>query len=156
MAKTPTLFTIGYEGVTADALVATLKAAGVEVLIDVRAVPLSRKAGLSKNKLAAKLAEKEIKYIGLKNLGTPSEGRDAARKGKTAEMRRIFEAHLETQAAKDEMEDAIKIASANPSCLLCFEHEPKCCHRLIVAERMAERTGQEIEHLNPEMGHFLL
>ncbi|MDB5491623.1 MAG: hypothetical protein JWO78_1472 [Micavibrio sp.] len=147
--KVRTLYTIGYEGVTAEALCRSLKDAGVKLLIDVRAVPLSRKPGLSKNKLATKLAENGIQYLGLKGLGTPAEGREAARKGRTAEMRRIFYTYLETEDAQRDMHVAIKAARQQISCLLCFEHAPQSCHRLMVAEKMSEQENFGIVHLNP-------
>jgi uncharacterized protein (DUF488 family) len=49
-----TLYTIGYEGTDIDRFVATLKAVGVQLLADVRALPLSRKRGFSKNGAASK------------------------------------------------------------------------------------------------------
>jgi len=147
--KNSSLFTIGYEGVTPDVLVATLKKAGVTLLIDVRAVPLSRKPGLSKNKLASRLAENGIGYLGLKGLGTPAEGRAAARKGRVREMRAIFTEHLESEDAEKDMVTALQAAEQQPSCLLCFEHSAETCHRLIVAERMAENRGFNVVHLNP-------
>ena len=147
--KNPIIYTIGYEGVTADVLADTLCKAGIEVLVDVRAVPLSRKPGLSKNKLAAKLAEKNIYYRGLKGLGTPAEGRTAARKGRVAEMRMIFSSHLETKEAQADLGELLLLAKSKKACLLCFEHSPDMCHRLLVAERMAELEGFKVEHLNP-------
>lgn len=149
MAKQAKIFTIGYEGVTVDALAKTLVDAGVKVLLDVRAVPLSRKPGFSKNKLAAKLAENDIRYVGLKGLGTPAEGRAAARKGNTGEMRRIFAEQMASEAGQRDLTDAIKIAGSEAACLLCFEHSPDCCHRLPVAEAMVAASGQKIEHLDP-------
>ncbi len=149
MKKKSLIYTVGYEGITAETLVTHLKKSGVEVLIDVRAVPLSRKPGLSKNRLAAHLAAAGIEYIGLKGLGTPPEGRAAARKGRTEEMRRIFAEHLKTDHAIADMADAIDIASGRRSCLLCFEHRPGTCHRAIVADIMAQKTGMAIEHLDP-------
>jgi uncharacterized protein (DUF488 family) len=74
------IFTIGYEGATQAEVVAALVAAGVKRLVDVRAVPLSRRPGFSKNILAAGLREAGIDYVGLKALGTPAQGREAARK----------------------------------------------------------------------------
>ncbi|NWM00773.1 DUF488 domain-containing protein, partial [Klebsiella pneumoniae] len=65
------VFTIGYEATTMDAFIAALRAAGVERVIDVRAVPLSRRPGFSKNILAASLKAAGIDYVLLKNLGTP-------------------------------------------------------------------------------------
>ena len=74
------IFTIGYEGVTQADFIAALSGAGVKLLADVRAVPLSRRPGFSKNVLAAGLREAGIDYVGFKALGTPPEGREAARK----------------------------------------------------------------------------
>ena len=146
----PSLFTIGYEGVTIEPFIATLKTAKVETLIDIRAVPLSRRPGFSKNKLAGHLNAAGIKYLLLKGLGTPAEGRAAARKGNIAELHRIYTAHLDTLEAQADYATALAVAKSTPSCLLCFEHDPKGCHRLIVAERMIEETGQEIVHLDPQ------
>lgn len=147
--KANAIYTIGYEGATADNLAHTLTAAGVTLLIDVRAVPLSRKPGFSKNKLAAKLKESGIAYLGLRGLGTPAAGRAAARKGRISEMRAIFTQHLETDDAQIDLTKALKAAEEQRACLLCFEHHPQSCHRLVVAERMAEQAGFEIIHLNP-------
>lgn len=149
------IFTIGYEGSTVDALVKALSANGIKTLIDVRAVPLSRKPGLSKTKLAARLNEEGVSYAGLKGLGTPAEGRAAARKGKKSELVRIFSEHLQTENAQVDLREAIRIAEVTPSCLLCFEHSPDCCHRLLVAEAMSERTGQPIIHLDVEIGEVI-
>ena len=93
------IFTIGYEGSTQDEFIAALQQAGVERIIDVRAVPLSRKPGFSKNVLAAGLSEAGIDYVHLKALGTPPAGREAARKGDEAGLERIYAALDEEVAA---------------------------------------------------------
>jgi len=123
------IFTIGYEGATQPELVAALQRAGVERVIDVRAVPMSRKPGFSKNVLAAGLKEAGIDYVHLKALGTPAEGREAARKGRFAEMERIYAAQLETPEAAAQSAQMIGLAEEKPSALLCFERDPAHCHR---------------------------
>ena len=123
------IFTIGYEGATQPELIAALQAAGVERVIDVRAVPLSRKPGFSKNVLAAGLKEAGIDYVHLKALGTPAEGREAARKGKWDMMARIYAAQLETPEATAEAVRMIALTVEKPSALLCFERDPAHCHR---------------------------
>ena len=128
------IFTIGYEGATQAELIAALGAAGVERVIDVRAVPLSRKPGFSKNVLAAGLAEAGIDYVHLKALGTPPAGREAARKGRMEEMHRIFAAQLETPEAGVAAAQMIALAEEKPSALLCFERDPACCHRTPLRE----------------------
>jgi uncharacterized protein (DUF488 family) len=150
--KQKTLFTIGYEDTTVDGMIAALQKAGVAALIDVRAVPQSRKPGFSKNRLIERLSTTGIEYVGLKGLGTPAKGRDAARKGRIAEMRSIFRRHMETDAAQEDLKQAIDVAKTKPACLLCFEHAPGMCHRMIVAEMMAEETGMKIAHLDPVNG----
>ena len=123
------IFTIGYEGATQAELVAALAAAGVERVIDVRAVPMSRKPGFSKNVLAAGLREAGIDYVHLRALGTPPDGREAARKGRLDEMERIYAAQLETPEAAAESARMIALAGETPSALLCFERDPAHCHR---------------------------
>jgi len=123
------IFTIGYEGATQDEFVAALQKAGVERVIDVRAVPLSRKPGFSKNTLAAGLRDAGIDYIHLKALGTPAEGREAARKGCFAEMERIYAAQLDTPEAGVQAAQMVALAEEKRSALLCFERDPAHCHR---------------------------
>jgi uncharacterized protein (DUF488 family) len=134
------LATIGYEGATIDRVIEALLAAGVAHLIDVRALPLSRKPGFSRRQLAAALDERGIRYTNLRALGTPKPGRDAARRGDTATMRRIFAAQLATPEAQAELGLAGEIARAAPACLLCFERDAMRCHRLLVAEAMQPGT----------------
>jgi uncharacterized protein (DUF488 family) len=143
----PDIFTIGYEGLLQPQLLDLLAANKIHTVLDVRAIPLSRKAGFSKNVLAASLATKNIAYINDKRLGTPKPGRDAARKGHTPEMVRIFETHMQTHPAQDALSDAITLSTTHPTCLLCFEREPHTCHRSILAALIRERTGQPIRHL---------
>jgi uncharacterized protein (DUF488 family) len=123
------IFTIGYEGATQAELIAALQQAGVGRVIDVRAVPLSRKPGFSKNVLAAGLKEAGIDYVNLKALGTPPAGREAARKGRVEEMHRIYAAQLDTLEAGAEAARMIALAEEMPSALLCFERNPTGCHR---------------------------
>src|ERR1041384_4868596 len=98
-----TLFTIGYEESKPDALVAELKRAKVKLLVDTRAVAASRKPGFSKRQLAATLDENGIAYLHLQKLGTPDEGRQAARAGKLDTLWRIYAKHLKTKGAIEEM-----------------------------------------------------
>jgi len=128
------IFTIGYEAATQAEVIAALQAAGVARVIDVRAVPMSRKPGFSKNILAAGLREAGIDYVHLRALGTPPAGRDAARKGKWDVMNRIYAEQLETPEAGAEAGRMIALAEEKPSALLCFERDPAQCHRTPLCE----------------------
>ena len=131
------LFTIGYEGVTQSDFIATLKTAGVERVIDVRAVPLSRKPGFSKNILANGLHEVGIDYVHLKALGTPPEGREAARKGNHAKLEAVYAGQLELPEAMMQAAQMLDLAQEKPSALLCFERDPGACHRTLLIAAVA-------------------
>jgi uncharacterized protein (DUF488 family) len=146
----PTLFTIGYEGAALDQCIATLKAAGVELVVDVREAPWSRKPGFSKGALAAALAEAGLGYLHIRALGTPKPGRVAARSGDVAGMERIFHAHMAGAEAQAGLAQALATAHERPSCLLCYERDPRHCHRSIVADAMAAQAPLEIVNLVPD------
>lgn len=131
------IFTIGYEGATMDEFLAALKAAGVERLIDVRALPLSRRPGFSKSPLRAALEEAGIEYVHLKALGTPAEGRSAARAGRHADLERIYAGQLELPEVIVQGERMVDLAAEKPSALLCFERDPAHCHRTLLLKAVA-------------------
>lgn len=141
------LTTIGYEKETQGAVIDRLKAAGVEVLIDVRAVAASRRAGFSKTLLAASLNEAGIGYVHLRQLGTPKPGRDAARKGRISEMHEIFKAHMTEPGAQLDLAKATEIARDRKTALLCYEADAGGCHHTILANWICEELGCEIENL---------
>lgn len=141
------LATIGYEMNTQAQLIEKLKDAAVEVVVDVRAVAASRRAGFSKTLLSSSLNEAGIGYVHLRALGTPKPGRIAARAGKVAEMHEIFEAHLAEPAAQVELAKAAEMAKGKKIALLCLEADHDACHRSIVADRICEAIGCEIEKL---------
>lgn len=146
-----TLATIGYQGATPDSFRHALSRAGTELLVDIRAVASSRRPGFSKSRLSASVEEGGIDYLHLRSLGTPADGRAAARAGKHAEMRTIFLAHMKTDEAQSALEDLASIVrSGRRVCLLCFEADPLHCHRNIVASLLAEMMPLEITHLAPD------
>ena len=142
-----TLFTIGYEGKTLDEFLGELEKARVELLIDVRAVAASRRPGFSKTALSGALAERGIDYLHLRPLGTPAAGRQAARAGRTAEMRAIYADQLETPEAELAMIRVLAEAGERRAALLCFEREAPGCHRSMLAERMIDREPFEVVDL---------
>ena len=105
MAKAKKLFTIGYEQTPAKSVLDELEHAGVKLLVDVRAVASSRRPGFSKNQLAAGLDERGISYLHLRGLGTPKDGREAARSGKFDVLQKIYAKHLKTPQAKEELDE---------------------------------------------------
>ncbi|MDR6850177.1 uncharacterized protein (DUF488 family) [Sphingomonas sp. BE270] len=139
------VFTIGYEATTMADFLAALTGAGVERVIDVRALPLSRRPGFSKTSLAASLAEAGIDYVHLKALGTPKRGRDAAKKGDVATLEAVYADQLELPEAQAQAAQMLALAAEKPSALLCFERDPRHCHRTLLLE--AEAEGAEVVDL---------
>ena len=149
MAKAKKLFTIGYEQTPAKAVLDELEQAGVKLLVDVRAVAASRRPGFSKNQLAAGLDQRGISYLHLRGLGTPKDGRDAARGGKFEALHKIYARHLKTAQAKEEL-DVVK--KSGPVCILCYERDHTHCHRQWIAEVIEKRDGVKVDNLVTELG----
>ncbi len=141
------LFTIGYEGAAQPEVIGRLKAAGVETLVDVRAVAASRRAGFSKTILGQSLKAEGIDYVHLRALGTPKAGRAAARKGRVAEMRAIFADHLAEPQARLELARLKALAAERRVALLCFEADHAGCHRAVLAEQLAAEDGFAVVNL---------
>ena len=132
----PTIWTIGYERATVAGVIAALKDAGVEVLADVRALPLSRRPGFSKTSLAAALTEEGIAYRHFRPLGTPADGRAAARAGRHAELARIYASQLELPEAMAAGAQLADLVREKRVALLCYERDAHVCHRTLLREAM--------------------
>ncbi|HEY8067525.1 MAG TPA: DUF488 domain-containing protein [Burkholderiales bacterium] len=148
MARAKKLFTIGYEQTPSKAVLDELEQSGVKLLVDVRAVVSSRRPGFSKNQLAAGLDERGISYLHLRGLGTPKEGRLAARSGKYDALHRIYAKHLKTPQARQDLDELSALVNkAGPVCLLCYERDHRHCHRQWIAEIIEHREGVRVENL---------
>jgi uncharacterized protein (DUF488 family) len=142
--------TIGYQAATMQSFLRALADAKVELLVDVRAVASSRRPGFSKTALAANLQAAGIDYLHLRSLGTPAEGRAAARAGKHEVMREIFLEHMETPAARADLAALAGLVESRRVCILCFEADPAHCHRSIVADELDRLLPLRVNHLMPE------
>jgi uncharacterized protein (DUF488 family) len=139
------LFTIGYEGATVGEFLAALQSAGVERVIDVRAIPNSRRPGFSKTPLRNALAEAGVDYVHLRALGTPADGRAAARAGRHDDLERIYAGQLELPEAIAEGAQMVGLAEEKPTALLCYERDPAACHRSLLLS--AVTPDAEVVHL---------
>ena len=144
------IWTIGYENVGQADFVAALKDAKIKTLVDVREIANSRRAGFSKKSLAAALDEAGIAYIHMKPLGTPKAGREAARKGDSKTMRRIFEAKMVEPESQMALAETAELAGKGATCIMCLEHDWRECHRTIVAEHLTREFGLKPVNLSPE------
>lgn len=134
----PVLSTIGYEGSSLDDFIATLREAGIHTLIDVRELPISRRPGFAKTALAAALHASGIVYAHLKGLGDPKEGREAARAKNFDKFLRIYTRHLMGKPAQADLQEAARLSAEGGTCLMCYERDQTTCHRLLVAQAIAD------------------
>ena len=148
----PPLFTIGYEQAKPAAVLGELTRAKVKLVVDTRAVAASRRPGFSKRQLAASLDETGIAYLHLQKLGTPAEGRAAARAGDTDKLWKIFDKHIkgaEPQAELATLVDLVK--SGKRLALLCYCRDPKTCHRSRIVANVLKRVDVTVDDLIPPL-----
>ena len=142
----PTLFTLGYEGLTIEAFIARLQAAQVKTTVDVRELPLSRKKGFSKSAFCAALSAQGIAYLHAPALGCPKPIRNQYKAdGNWQTYSSEFLKYIQTQDAS--LRELVKIAHASPVCLVCFEADYSTCHRTYVARAARRLGGPTVMHL---------
>ena len=147
-----TLFTIGYEQAKPATVLRELKHAKIDILVDTRAVAASRRPGFSKKQLAAALDDEGIAYIHLQKLGTPAEGRAAARAGETNRLWKIYDKHIKTREAQEALDELLAlIKSKKRIALLCYCRDPKTCHRTRIVARVKKRVRVKVENLIPPL-----
>jgi uncharacterized protein (DUF488 family) len=141
------LFTIGYEGRTQDELLHLLETAGVNTVVDLRLTPISRKPGLSKNRLADGLRRAHIDYVHLPALGNPRDNREGFRKGEPKSRAR-FSSQMSAPQARNAIEELCLRTASQRVALLCFERDAGCCHRGMVGDELVRHAPDLIiEHL---------
>ncbi|MFY9684434.1 MAG: DUF488 domain-containing protein [Pseudolabrys sp.] len=151
-SATAPLFTVGYEQAKPISVLNELKRAKIEVLVDTRAVAASRRPGFSKRQLAAALDEEGISYVHLQKLGTPAEGRAAARSGDTDALWRIYDKHIRSADAQSELRELIAlIKSGKRIALLCYCRDPKTCHRSRIVANVKKRMAVKVTDLIPPL-----
>ena len=151
MTATP-LFTIGYEQAKPAAVLGELKRAKVKLLVDTRAVAASRRPGFSKRQLAAALDQQGIGYLHLQKLGTPAQGRQAARSGDLDTLWQVYDKHIKSADAQEALDELIAlIKSGQRVCLLCYCRDPKSCHRSRIVAAVKKRARVKVHDLIPPL-----
>jgi uncharacterized protein (DUF488 family) len=138
----PTLWTIGYERLLPPQLLAQLRAAGLQRVIDVRHRPQSRRPGMSKTRLGDMLGAAGIAYEHRKALGTPPDLRHDFHAGRIERARAGYRAHVEATAPDELAALARELARGPRTALLCLEADAGGCHRRVLCEALAERVPQ--------------
>jgi len=149
-ARLSGLATIGYEGASLPAFLATLKAAGTTLLLDIRELPISRRKGFSKTPLSQALAAAGIHYQHERALGAPRPVRYRLREDK--DLKRYFADFREYLATQEALLDQLARTLTGRVALLCFERNPAECHRSVVVAALAKRLKMDFLHLSVSPG----
>lgn len=143
-----TIHTIGYEGADLQDFLRTLSAAEVDVLVDVRAVAVSRRKGFSKTALSIALDQARLGYVHFRPLGDPKPGREAARAGQFRLFEQIYDAHLAMPEAQASLAELTDLARKHTVALMCYEADALHCHRTVIARHLAKSLKQRIVNLD--------
>jgi ParB family chromosome partitioning protein len=133
-------FTIGYSERTLDQFLEILHLARVELVADVRRVPISRfRPEFSKNNLDKILTEQGVKYSHWPELGIPSEIRNTLQ---TSDLFAWYESNvqLELELAQHDPEMSTKRVA-----FMCVEVDPQSCHRHCIAAYLEKRGYQLLD-----------
>ncbi len=145
--KVTEIHTVGYEKTALADYIARLLSAGVEVLVDVRDRPVSRKKGFSKGALSKAVEDAGMRYLHVQELGDPKPGREAARAGNHELFVEIFSNHMHTFEAQAALSKLAGQVTGKSVCLTCFELDHAGCHRTIVAQHLVDLTGGVVKHI---------
>lgn len=141
-----TVFTIGYEGLDIDTFISILADHGIDTVVDIRELPLSRKPGFSKKALASVLNLSGMDYVHIIELGCPKPVRDRYREdGSWKRYTNGFLKHLKTQQVA--IAELSELVSSSNCALLCYEADFNFCHRSMVAKAVHDYCGADIEHI---------
>lgn len=144
---TKQIYTVGYEGINFPDFVDRLKSADVDVLVDVRQMPVSRKKGFSKRRLAEWLAEEGIGYEHFVSLGCPKSIRDRYRLDKNWSCYELdYVSWLQAERASEVLRLS-EFASLQNCALMCFEADYNRCHRSLISRELAQVHGFSEVHI---------
>jgi uncharacterized protein (DUF488 family) len=140
------IYTIGYEGLDMTGFLELLRLGNVETVVDIRELPLSRKAGFSKNGLRGTLDRHGFEYMHVPELGCPKPIRDQYRAD--ANWHRYEQGFLRYLAQQEDAVNVLSAMATTTTCaLLCFEADHNYCHRSMVADAMHSVSGMQVQHL---------
>lgn len=132
------LYTVGYEGKSIETFIQELKEKKINVLVDVRLTPLSRKPGFAKRRLEEELSKHNIDYLHIPQLGNPKDNRENFRATKSGSAANKFR-RLIRKSSVSFLDELAHLTKRKKIALMCFEQDAMCCHRTVVAELVVEK-----------------
>jgi len=145
---TPLVWTIGHSTRTLDEFTAMLNSFSIQVLVDVRNFPGSRKfPHFNKEALDSSLPAHNIKYVHIKSLGGRRKANPASvNTGWRSPAFRAYADYMETAEFKDGIDELIRIANNHRTAYMCSEAVWWRCHRSLVSDYLKVR-GWKVMHI---------
>jgi uncharacterized protein (DUF488 family) len=142
------IWTVGHSNQPVALLLATLSAAGIELLVDVRRYPASRRnPQFNRDALVATLRAEGIEYLHAADLGGRREPMpDSANAGLRDAGFRGYADYMQSEAFGHALEALLQSAQSRRTAIMCAEAVPWRCHRSLIADALVAR-GVEVEHL---------
>jgi uncharacterized protein (DUF488 family) len=146
-----TVYTIGHSTRGIEELVELLRENAVQLLVDVRRFPVSRRyPHFTGADLAASLAEAGIAYHHERDLGGHREPRPGSpNTALRAAAFRGYADHMATPAFREALARLQERAAAQPTAFMCAEADPRHCHRQLLADAMVARGARGLHILGP-------
>lgn len=131
-------FLTGYEKENVDEFIQKITLVGTTVVVDVREYPFSRKRGFSKNAFRSRLEDFGIKYIHVRELGSPKSMRHALNEGSISYMEFFRKYRIYVKGRHLDLRRLVDLADEETICIMCFERECDLCHRAIIADEISK------------------
>ena len=148
MASLATIYTVGHSTRPLEELIALLREAGVELLVDVRRFPGSRRhPQFGAERLASALAAAGIDYRHEPRLGGRRRPRDSSPNDAWRnEQFRGYADHMASEEFAGALRALTAEARRRPTAVMCAEALPARCHRNLLADAL-DVGGWEVVHL---------
>lgn len=145
----PQLFTIGHSTRTWQELVRLLKQHQINILVDIRRFPGSRRyPHFNKSEMQGALGEHQIDYIHLEALGGKREPiKDGKNKGWRNKSFRGYADHMASSEFKKGIEQLLALLQDSRVAIMCAEAVPWRCHRTLVSDYLVCIFDLQVYHI---------
>jgi|SRR5436190_9541464 len=144
-----TIYTIGHSTRTIVEFIDLLKAHRIEVLVDVRSFPMSRRLPhFNRENMERSLAEAEIEYLWMKDLGgrRKRELKDSPNIALRSQSFRNYADYMLTPQFHEAIDKLLQLAAGKRIAIMCAEALYFRCHRMLVSDFLAAH-GHEVLHI---------
>ncbi len=139
--KKPVVFTVGHSTRVVDVFIKLLQAHGVEEVVDVRTIPMSRRnPQFNADALKRSLQQAGIRYRHLEKLGGLRHAKkDSVNLGWRNNSFRGYADYMTTEEFSEGLKALMEIARSKRAAIMCAEAVPWRCHRSLIADALIKK-----------------